>query len=427
MENLVVVGTQWGDEGKGKIVDLLTGEVDLVVRYGGGNNAGHTLVVDGRKVVLHLIPSGILHPGKRAVLGNGMVIDPEALVEEIEQLGTMGIHVDERTLFISNRAQLILPYHRVLDGLREGTGGALGTTRRGVGPAYEDKAARRGIRAGDLLRPRRLKRKLEAALTEANARITRLNGDPLGLEQVFDQARELGQRLERHIIDTHNVLHGALRAGERLLFEGAQGVMLDVDHGTYPFVTSSTTLAGGASAGAGVGPWRLDGVVGVTKAYLTRVGDGPFPTEIAGDVAEALRATGSEYGATTGRPRRCGWLDLPALRYACELSGVRWIALTKLDVLESIEEIQVCTAYRLDGEIIDTIPEDAEDLERVEPVLERVAPFGGEVTTAQDVDGLPLGARQYVELIEERIGIPVRWISVGPDRSQTLYRDADGR
>jgi len=420
--NIVVVGTQWGDEGKGKVVDLLSEQADVIVRFGGGNNAGHTLVVDGRQLVLHLVPSGVLHANKRVVLGDGMVVDPAALLEELAHLERSGLSLGPQELLLSSKAHLILPYHRALDELRETTTGALGTTRRGIGPAYEDKAARRGLRAGDLLHPARLRARLEAALAEANRRIVGAGGTPHALEQVLEPLERHGAQLAPHVADTSLFLDQQARAGRRLLFEGAQGVLLDLDHGTYPFVTSSTTLGGGVSAGAGFAAHRIDLVVGVAKAYVTRVGDGPFPTELAGEAGATLRARGKEYGATTGRPRRCGWLDLPALRYAARVGGVQALALTKLDVLSEVDPLKVCVAYELEGRRVEDFPADPDDLARAAPVLVEVAPFSGELARANAFEEMPENARRYIELIERESGLPVRWVSLGPGREQTLIR-----
>jgi adenylosuccinate synthase len=422
MANLVVIGAQWGDEGKGKIVDLLSEQADVVVRFGGGNNAGHTIVVQGRQVILHLIPSGILHEGKRVVLGDGMVIDPEALLAELGELGGLGVTLGPDELLVSSKAHLVLPYHRVLDELREGTTGALGTTRRGIGPAYEDKAARRGLRAGDLLRPERLARRLDAALGPANRRIEGMGGTPVDPGRTLEALSEQAGRLAPHITDTSLFLDRVASEGRRLLFEGAQGVLLDVDHGTYPFVTSSTTVGGGVSAGAGFPAHRIEKVVGVAKAYVTRVGDGPFPTEIAGAEGEALRKKGHEYGATTGRPRRCGWLDLPALRYAVRVGGVQRLAVTKLDVLAGVSPLHICTAYSVGGRRVEHFPPDVEDLEQAEPELVEVPGFSGDLSRARAMEDLPDGARRYLERLEREIGVPVEWVSVGPGREQTLKR-----
>jgi len=422
MANLVVIGAQWGDEGKGKIVDLLSEQADIVVRFGGGNNAGHTLVVEGKKVVLHLIPSGILRPGVCVVLGDGMVVDPEALLSELDDLRQASVDLEARELMLSSKAHLVLPYHRRLDELREGTDGALGTTRRGVGPAYEDKAARRGLRAGDLLRPQRLEQRLAAALADANQRVASLGGRPFELKPLWQHLSRQAEQLAPMVADTSLFLEVASQRGRRLLFEGAQGALLDLDHGTYPFVTSSTTLAGGVCAGAGLAHHRLDHVTGVAKAYVTRVGDGPFPTELSGLEGESLRRKGGEYGATTGRPRRCGWLDLVALRYATRVGGLQGLALTKLDVLSGMKPLSVCTAYEIRGERVDHFPTDPDDLALASPVLMEVESFEGDLTGTGTFEELPSGARRYVELVERESGLPVHWVSVGPGREQTLIR-----
>lgn len=422
MSNFVVTGTQWGDEGKGKVVDLLARRADLVVRFGGGNNAGHTLVVGERTVILHLVPSGILHDGTCGLLGDGMVVDPAALLEEIEELRGLGVAVGPDNLQLSSRAQMILPYHRILDELREGTARALGTTRRGVGPAYEDRAARRGLRVGDLLRPARLRARLSASLAEANARIERLGGQPLDEGQLADQLRAQGEALGPHVVDSYRVLLDARQRGRTLLFEGAQGVLLDIDHGTYPFVTSSSTVGGAACAGAGVGPAALQGVVGVAKAYVTRVGEGPFPTELKDETGEAIRRRGSEYGATTGRPRRCGWLDLVALRYAVHVGGVDRLALTKLDVLAGVEPLRVCLGYRIGARETAHFPDDPEDLASAQAVLREVEPIPPQVAQCASFEDLPDAARSYLERIEGECGVPVQWLSLGPGREQTLFR-----
>jgi adenylosuccinate synthase len=420
MPSLTVVGAQWGDEGKGKIVDLVASVADLVVRFGGGNNAGHTLVVDGRRVVLHLIPSGILYPDVCCILGDGMVVDLDALIAEIDVLGG---ELAPRRLLISRRAHLVLPYHRALDEAHERTASALGTTRRGIGPAYEDKAARRGARVGDLLHPARLRARLAGALDEANARLARRGVEAVALEPLLQRLDGQRERLAPHIADTSLAIHRALAAGRAVLFEGAQGALLDIDHGTYPFVTSSTTIAGGAAIGGGLGPGQVGDVIGVAKAYVTRVGEGPFPTELHGAEGEALRTAGREFGATTGRPRRCGWLDLPALRYAARLSGLSSIALTKLDVLSGRGPLRVCVAYHRRGAAIDEFPSEAEDLGDLEPIYVDVPGFEGELARASCFEQLPGGARAYIELIEREVGIPVCMISVGPEREETLWRD----
>jgi adenylosuccinate synthase len=417
MPDIVIIGAQWGDEGKGKVVDLYSESADMVVRFGGGNNAGHTLVVDGRKLVLHLIPSGVLYPGKRFVLGEGMVIDPRALLEEIDSLARAGVALSPDTLLVSDRAHLVLPYHRRLDELREGGAGALGTTRRGIGPAYEDKVGRRGIRAGDLLDQDRLRRRLAVAVAEANRRIVAGGGQPLELEPLVGELAAQAARLAPHVTDTSLAVQRAAAAGRRLLFEGAQGALLDIDHGTYPYVTSSTTVAAGASTGAAT-------VVGVSKAYTTRVGEGPFPTEIHGAEGERLRTRGAEFGATTGRPRRCGWLDLPALSYAARVSGLTALALTKLDILAGMSPIRVCEAYELRGQRLPAgaFPADAEDLAMARPIYRELDGFEGDLGAARSYSELPAAARAYVEMIERELGLEVVLVSTGAARHLTLVR-----
>ena len=366
MAVVVIVGAQWGDEGKGKVVDLYTEHADVVVRYGGGANAGHTLVVDGQKLVTHLVPSGVLHPGKQNVLGSGMVIDPVTLLEEIADCHARGLLTRPGELVVSDRAHVILGPHKDLDRLREtqAGAGALGTTRRGIGPAYEAKVGRRGVRIGDLLRPTRLGEVVERALDEANPLLARFGGATYELEALRAEAGALGERLRPWVGDAGKTVHDALRRGRSVLFEGAQGTLLDVDHGTYPYVTSSSTIAGGACTGVGVGPTEIDAVVGISKAYCTRVGAGPFPTELTGPEGERLRESGGEYGATTGRPRRCGWLDIPALRLAVRLNGMTGLPLTKLDVLSGVRPLPICVQYRLDGQLVDELPGDADDVVR---------------------------------------------------------------
>jgi adenylosuccinate synthase len=420
MPNRVVVGAQWGDEGKGKVVDLLSEEADLVVRFAGGNNAGHTLEVEGRRLVLHLVPSGVLHPGKQFLLGDGMVVDPGGLLAEMDALGGAGVALPPEVLRLSVRAHLVLPYHRALDELREGGAGALGTTRRGIGPAYEDKAARRGIRAGDLLHPDRLRRRVAVALEEANLRLRARGGRSLELAPILDELAAQAARLAPHLEETSLAIARALEAGRSLLFEGAQGALLDLDHGTYPFVTSSTTVGSGAP----LATRRVDAILGVSKAYTTRVGEGPLPTELHGEEAEALRRRGSEYGATTGRPRRCGWLDLPALRYAARVSGLTALALTKLDILSGLPRIRVCEAYALDGARLPdgAFPADGEDLARVQPIYRELPGFEGELSSARAFGELPTAVTRYLAMIEQEVGLPIALVSTGPGRHQTLLR-----
>jgi adenylosuccinate synthase len=366
----IIVGAQWGDEGKGKIVDMLSEEADIVARYQGGANAGHTIVFDGKKYVLHLIPSGILHPDTTCVIGNGVVIDPAALMEEIEMLERMGISVEGR-LHISHKAHLIMPYHKQLDAAREKQAGSIGTTGRGIGPAYYDKALRTGIRIVDLLDRDILREKIRHNLEEKNQLLRALYGaEPIDVDAMIDEYVEFDTRIDPYITDTTTLLNAALKDGKRILAEGAQGALLDLDHGTYPFVTSSNPTSGGACTGLGIPPTAITSVMGVVKAYSTRVGNGPFPTELNDEIGELLRTEGHEFGATTGRKRRCGWLDIPALRYSIMINGISEIALTKLDVLGVLDEISVCTGYLVDGKPVKSFPADVATLSRVECVYQ---------------------------------------------------------
>jgi len=422
MPVVVVIGTQWGDEGKGKVVDLFTEKARVVVRYGGGANAGHTLVIGDTKLITHLIPSGVLHPGIQCVLGDGMVIDPNTLVDEIEAVKARGLLPDDE-LLISERAHVILPYHKTVEALRESGRHAIGTTRRGIGPAYEAKAGRRGVRVRDLLRPKRLRQLVTQNLDELTPLFHARGADvptSAAISEMCEEAHLLGRKLERYIGGASRYLHDAITAGHNILLEGAQGTLLDLDHGTYPYVTSSTTVAAGACQGTGLGPTRIDRVIGIAKAYLTRVGAGPFPTELPGEEGKALRAAGAEFGATTGRPRRCGWLDLPALRLAARLNGLSGIALTKLDVLTGQSEIKACVEYRIDGRIIDELPTDPVDIARVEPVYQTFAGWDDDLAGVRTLDDLPAAARTYVSAIEEAVGVPISLISVGADRNRTI-------
>jgi adenylosuccinate synthase len=428
MASVVIVGAQWGDEGKGKVVDLYTEFADVVVRYGGGANAGHTLVVDGKKFVTHLIPSGVLHGrGKKCVLGDGMVIDPKALLAEIADLKSRGLLGDDRDLVVADRAHVILPYHQLIDGLRESGKGAIGTTRRGIGPAYESKMARRGIRTGDLLRPERLRALVEKNLDELGPLIAHLGGevpDADACARMVDEYVGHGAQLSRYFADASRLVHDEMKRGRHLLFEGAQGSLLDVDHGTYPFVTASSTLAGGACGGAGIGPTEIDTVIGIAKAYSTRVGGGPFPTELHDEIGSHLRETGAEFGATTGRPRRCGWLDVAALRLAVRLNGLSWIALTKLDVLRGLRKVRVCVGYRLAGAAANTVrdelPLDLDDLESAEPIYEDLDGWSADTRDVREFDDLPSAARKYVRRVQDLVGVPYSLISVGPGRAETI-------
>ena len=424
MPNIVVVGAQWGDEGKGKIVDLLTKGVQVVARYNGGHNAGHTVIVDGQKFVLHLIPSGILHPGILCVLGPGMVVDPWALEAEMGELEGKGVVFDDN-LLLSDRAHLILPHHRELETLYEERRGGrpIGTTRRGIGPAYEDKAGRRGVTVGDLRRPQDLPAKLEEARRHFEQILKGAGGaSAVDWDALVADLAAFGERLGPRIADVSLALHRQFASGYSVLFEGAQATLLDLDHGTYPFVTSSSPSAGGAAAGLGIPPGRIDGVLGVGKAYCTRVGTGPFPTEIAGPVGERLRERGSEYGASTGRPRRCGWFDAVALRYCARVNGFDALALTKLDVLDELAEIPVCTAYRFEGATLRDFPADVTVLEACEPVYETLPGWQTSTSGVRDWGALPEAARRYVERLSELAETPVGLVSTGPDREDSIIR-----
>jgi len=423
MGNVVVVGTQWGDEGKGKVVDALTEQADLVVRYAGGANAGHTLIVDGVRLVVHLLPSGIAHTGKTCMLGAGMVIDPAGLIEEIDACAERGISVSPERLRVSERAHVILPYHKTLDRLRDQGARAIGTTRRGIGPCYEDKMGRRGLQMWQLLRPDCLGPALDGALESANRSLEALGGDPVNRAELEETIGGWAERLGPFVADTSVWLAVALDQGKRILFEGAQGTLLDIDHGTYPYVTSSNTIAGGACTGAGVGPTAIQAVVGIAKAYQTRVGNGPFPTELTGAVGERIRAAGAEYGATTGRPRRCGWLDATTLRRAARLNGLTGLAVTKLDVLRGISPLRICVGYRLDGRLLEDLPPDAISVERMEPVFEEMEGFDEDLGRVRAWDDLPRAARRYLERISELTGVSLCLVSLGPERNDTILLD----
>ncbi len=418
---IVVVGAQWGDEGKGKVVDYLASSFDYTARYAGGHNAGHTVIFDGRKFVLQLIPSGILRANKKAVIGAGTVVDPAALVAELENLKKSGIEVRGR-LFLSNRAHVIFPYHREMDKAAESALGEakIGTTSRGIGPAYEDKMARRGIRVCDLLEPERFAEKLARVIAEKNAISQATYGHPLETEGLLDQYLELAAHIRGLVTDTGMLLNRALDNGESVLFEGAQGTMLDIDHGTYPFVTSSNATSGGVATGLGVAPTRLTGVVGVTKAYTTRVGSGPFPTEMPDLDAQALRERGNEFGAVTGRPRRCGWLDLEVLRFAKMLSGIDSLVVTKLDVFDAQKEIKICTGYRYKGKRLTEMPPDAETLAEVEPEYHTLPGWQTPTPGIRDVKELPLAARDYLNFISDQLQVEIGMVSTGPERDATI-------
>ena len=419
MANTILVGAQWGDEGKGKIIDVLTGKADLVVRSQGGNNAGHTVIQGGKKYVLHLIPSGILRRGKICVIGNGVVIDPIALVGEIDGLRKVGVRIG-KNLLVSDCAHLVLPYHRALDEQRELRKGAkIGTTKRGIGPAYGDKAARTGLRMADLMQPEVFTEKLRIKMRENNSILKALGAKPISFEKVNADFLEAGERLRPFVANTVVFLHEALEAGKEILFEGAQGTFLDIDHGTYPYVTSSNTTAGGACTGSGVPPHRMDRVLGVMKAYTTRVGEGSLPTEDA-TLADMLHEMGREFGATTGRARRCGWFDAVATRYARMINGIDDLAITNLDGLDSVDPIKVCVGYKLDGEKLQVPPSDAAQLERCEPIYESLKGWKRSTERARKLADLPNEARDYVRKLAEWTGAKLAIVSVGPARGQTL-------
>jgi adenylosuccinate synthase len=422
--NLCVLGAQWGDEGKGKIVDLLTPHFSVVARYQGGHNAGHTVYTQGRKFVLHLLPSGILHPGITCVIGNGLVVDPAALFKEIDEILAAGIDISGRVL-VSDRAHVILPYHREIDVLSEARRGErkIGTTSRGIGPAYEDKIARRGVRVGDLADTSD-DGPLAHAIRENVAARNRLVGDAaMNWENVLADARRCWPRLEPLVTDTSVFLHRAIQAGQRVMFEGAQGTLLDVDHGTYPFVTSSNATAGGAATGLGVGPRAVGQVLGVAKAYTTRVGEGPLPTELFGDMGERLRETGQEYGASTGRPRRCGWFDAVAVRYAVRVNGIDALALTKLDVLDGVEAIEVCTAYTNGKGTLTEMPADTAQLAACTPIYETMPGWSKPTRGLTRFADLPIEAQRYIRKLEEITGVPAAVVSTGSDRAHTIVRE----
>ncbi len=416
---LVVVGAQWGDEGKGKIVDILSEQADLVIRYQGGANAGHTVVCGDEEFILHLIPSGILHPNTQCVIGNGVVLNPETLLTEMEELRQRGIKVDGR-MVVSDRAHLVLPYHVLLDRATERSRN-IGTTGRGISPAYEDKSGRRGVRVGDLRDSSRAWELVRANVDRANRLLELMGADDRASDS---EHQELLQRITPGLLpliaDTGKLVHDAIKAGSNVLLEGAQGALLDLDHGTYPFVTTSATTAGGAAVGAGIGPTAIDAVLGVIKAYTTRVGNGPLPTEASGSVGDRLREIGGEYGATTGRPRRCGWFDAVVARYAVRVNGLTHLAVTKLDVLDGFATVPICVGYRLNGETITDIPADIKALEAVKPIYEEFEGWQQPTSAVQSLTGLPAQARAYLEHIENLVGAPVAYVSVGTRRDQII-------
>ncbi|PID74039.1 MAG: adenylosuccinate synthase [Desulfobacterales bacterium] len=422
MANIVIVGTQWGDEGKGKIVDLLAEYADVVVRFQGGNNAGHTMVVDGEEIISHLVPSGILR-GKTCVIGNGLVVDPAVLVSEIAYLRGKGVRVAADNLVISDRAQVIMPYHKRIDMAREKAKGdrKIGTTGRGIGPAYEDKATRRGIRFVDLIDPEAFDERLKMILPERNFYLTEfLNDASLDEAGIRAEYRRYAELLAPHVANTSALLGEAVEKGAQIMFEGAQGTHLDIDHGTYPFVTSSNTVSGNACCGTGLGPRDVDHVIGIVKAYTTRVGAGPFPTELFDETGDRIQKIGAEFGATTGRRRRCGWLDMVILKNAVRLNSLTGMTVTKLDVLGGLEEIKICTAYEYKGERMTAFPASLKVLARCTPIYERLPGWRGDISGVREYNDLPENARKYLERITELAGVPVSIISVGPGRKQTI-------
>ncbi|MBW2631458.1 MAG: adenylosuccinate synthase [Deltaproteobacteria bacterium] len=424
MANVIIVGTQWGDEGKGKIVDIYAREVDVIARFQGGNNAGHTLVVRGKQTILHLVPSGILHNHKICILGNGMVIDPAVLIREIDELHEKNLFPPDTKLYISENAHIIMPYHRSLDSAREtrkGTG-KIGTTGRGIGPAYEDKITRTGIRLCDLLNRETFAEMLRRNVEEKNFYLTKFyNAKPVEYDAILNEYTGYVDRLREYAANTSLIIDRKIKKGRNVLFEGAQGCHLDIDYGTYPFVTSSNTSAGSACCGTGIGPTKMDAVVGICKAYTTRVGEGPFVTELTGEMGERLQKAGSEFGATTGRKRRCGWLDMVLIKESVRISGITGIALTKLDVLTGIDKIKICVAYKTNaGEFAEYVPPDTKLLEQCHPVYEEMDGWSEDIRRAKTIDELPVNTRKYIERLEELAGVKMSLVSVGPGRDETI-------
>jgi adenylosuccinate synthase len=422
---IVIIGAQWGDEGKGKVVDLLADRFDVVARYQGGHNAGHSVYVGDKAFVLRLLPSGIIHPDSTCVLGNGMVIDPKAFFEEIDQIQEKGVSVNSDRLKVSSRAHLIMPYHRALDHTSEERLGneKIGTTLRGIGPAYEDKAGRRGIRVADALSPEVLRMRIERNLEEANRIIVLYGHQPLRADEIYDEVSPLVERLEPFVTETSHFLSEARKQQKKILLEGAQATLLDVDHGTYPYVTSSNPTSGGASVGAGIPPHHITGVLGIVRTYATRVGEGPFPTQMIegeAEMAEVIRERGNEYGSVTRRPRRCGWFDAVATRYAAELNGFDSVALTKLDVLDTLDEIKVCVGYEIDGHKVDTFPAVSSLLRQIKPIYETLSGWETSTEGVTEFTDLPENARRYVEFLSQQIGVEIGLISTGPERDQTI-------
>ena len=420
MSTIVIVGTQWGDEGKGKIVDLLTQYADGVVRFQGGNNAGHTVYLKKEKFVFHIIPSGILYENKKCIIGNGVVIDPGALIEEITGLKKRGYLRDDSQLMISEEAHLILPYHRRIDVARERVF-KIGTTGRGIGPAYEDKAARCGIRMGDLVDEKIFRKKLEANLVQKNVYLVQvLKEEGFEFGKIYDEYLQFKNQLGTYVRDTSRVIHEEIQKGKHILFEGAQGTLLDLDHGTYPYVTASNTVAANACVGSGIGPTMIDSVMGIAKAYTTRVGEGPFPTELHDQLGEKIRQKGEEFGATTGRPRRCGWFDAVVVKHSIRINGIQGMTITKLDVLNDLDKINVCVGYRLNGKLIEHVPSNVEMLDSAKPVYEEWDGWKTEIKGAKSLSELPANAQRYLRRIEELIGTKIVMVSVGSERNETI-------
>jgi adenylosuccinate synthase len=420
MANVVIVGAQWGDEGKGKIVDLLTQYADLVVRFQGGNNAGHTIVLRGEKFVVHLIPSGILYRDKKCIIGNGVVLDPAVLIEEMDEIKKRGYFEDDSQLMISEETHLILPYHRRIDVAREKTF-KIGTTGRGIGPAYEDKVVRCGIRMVDLIDEKVFREKLETNLIQKNAYLTQvLNDKSFEFSEIFDEYLQYKNRLEKYVKNTSLILHEEIQKGKHILFEGAQGALLDIDHGTYPYVTASNTVAGNACAGSGIGPTMIHSVIGIAKAYTTRVGEGPFPTELKDEIGEKIRQKGGEYGATTGRPRRCGWFDAVVVNHSIRINGIREIVITKLDVLNDFDTIKICVGYRTDGKVFYHVPSNLEILKHSEPIYEEMRGWKTEIQGVRNFKDLPRNTKRYLKRIQKLIGAKITMISIGSERDETV-------
>ncbi len=428
MSTLVVVGSQWGDEGKGKVIDLLTEKVDMIVRYQGGSNAGHTVVKEGKQFIFHLIPSGILHQGKKCFIGSGVVVEPQLLLQEIEDLRKKGIEVEDN-LFIDYKTHLVLPYHKILDEIKEEWRGKdkIGTTKRGIGPAYIDKVARSGIRMADLIEEKTLVEKLGTNLKEKNEIFNKLyNREEVSEEEqekLITEYLEYGRIFKKYLVDVSLRLNQAIEEGKKVLFEGAQGTLLDIDHGTYPYVTSSNSIAGGACTGTGIGPTKIDGVLGVAKAYTTRVGSGPFPTELKDELGEYLRQKGGEFGATTGRPRRCGWFDAVVVKYAIRINSMDRLVLTKIDVLSNLDKVKICTSYKYKGETIEEFPPNLEVLQNCVPVYEEMEGWKVDVSRVTKYEDLPEPLKAYIKRIEEILKTKVVIVSLGPERNQTIIRE----